>query len=68
MQNSLIEKDLAYVGIREDAGKKRYLRPLQFAFNAGVPTVMDMEGCTAIMDYLAHNSVDRFMKSAFSPA
>ena len=48
MQKSLVEKDLTYGGIREDAAEERPFSPESFVFNVGLPTLMDMEGCMAV--------------------
>ena len=68
MQNSVHGKDLSYVGVGQDAGKKRHFtcRPKLFVFNVGVTTLMDMERCVASMDSPAHNSVDVLL-SVFLP-
>ena len=65
VQNRQIEKDRAYVGIRESAGKEGHFRPDTFVFKVAVPTLMDMEGCMASTGYPAHHSGDVFMNDAF---
>lgn len=65
MQNSLINKDLDTVAIREDAGKERNFRHEKFVFNVGVPTLMDMERCMSSMDSPAQNSLGVLMNDVF---
>ena len=42
--------------------------PEPFVFKVGLPTLMDMEGCMASMDYPAPHSVDVLRTMLFSPA
>ena len=39
VQHGITEKALAYVGIRENAGKEGILRPEPFVLKVGVPTL-----------------------------
>ena len=67
VQNGLIEKDLAYIGIREDVAKEGHFRPEPFVFKVGAPNPMDLEGYMASMGFPAHHSVDVFMNDDFLP-